>query len=202
MEFFKRFFGITDKESDSLQKTTSDRHPVQYLTAHAPQLTDDRILGLDQFARSALETYRSSYVPLPTSQTKEFAAFFNQHNYEMLYDEVKRRSGGNRPDPNELYELMMSAFQMIRPRSDEMDERISDFSPAATSSYVNEMNKFVLERAVEDVKAANQLWDHYAKYRHGPGFAEFLEDDAMHFGVDTRTNAQGSLYDGTYLLPS
>ena len=201
MQFFERAKRFLAFELPIMQRKEAVDVPTQYLTAHAPQMQDDRILGFDQFARSAIETYRSSYCPLPTSQTREFAAFFNQKNYELLYDEVKRRSG-NKPDASELYETMMAAFQMVRPRSDDMDERSADFSPAVTRSYVDEMNKYVLEHAVEDVKAANQLWAHYAKYRHGPDYAEFLEDDAMHFGIDTRTNAQGSLYDGTYLLPS
>lgn len=172
--------------------------PQLHLTATVPRRAVDEPLGLDQFARSALETYRNGYNPLPTSNVNEFAAFFSKKNYEKLYGEIKRQSGYE-PDENEVLETMHYAFQMSPPRSDEMDMRRELFTPRVTASYVAELNKIVLERAVETTIQANKLWDHYAKYRNGP--VGWGDDPDMHFGVDTRTRLNVSKYDFTWLQP-
>ena len=91
---------------------------------------------------------------------------------------------------------MMRAFTMILPRSDLMDvERRLNFSKGTTASYVKEMNDYVMEHAVEDVKQANRLWDFYAKNRNHP--SEFPE----HFEEDTRTRFTVSNYAMDYNLP-
>ena len=94
---------------------------------------------------------------------------------------------------------MEYAWQMAPPRSDEMDERRELFNARVTASYVKELNNLVLEKVVEDTIQANKLWDHYAKYRHGP--VGFGDDEDMHFGIDTRTRFNVSKYDGTWLQP-
>jgi len=171
--------------------------PSMYLTAHAPQPSTDLTLGMDQFARAAMETYRSSYQPLPTASVNEFAAFFSRPNYTHLFNEVKRQAGYE-PDASELYEAMMAGFSMVPPRQDEMDERREVFTKEVAQSYVREINAWVLDKVVADTVAANKLWDHYAKYMNGP--VDWGEDEDMHFGVDTRTRLNASRYDMTYLM--
>lgn len=155
----------------------------------------DESFHMDDFARAAMETWRSSYAPMPTASVNEFAAFFSKRNYDWLFSEVTKKAG-NEPDEGELYEAMMWAFSSVAPRSDEMDERREDFSKAAVGSYVREMNKHVIEKVTVDTVAANQLWEAYAKYRNGPAGW-----DGNIAGEDTRTRFVGSQYDMTYLLP-
>jgi hypothetical protein len=175
------------------------RMPKAYLTAvGATTRRDSDALGFDDYARAAMETYRTSYSPLPTCSVNEFGAFFSKRNFELLMAEIQRRAG-NEPDANEVYETMMRAYSSVLPRSDQMDERREKFGPGITRSYVREMNDHVLEWAVEDVKAANNLWEHLAKYRHGPRGME--TEDGLGGGIDTRTRLRGSSYDGTWLMP-
>lgn len=171
--------------------------PKIYLRASAPHKSVDIALGFDEFARSAMDTYRSNYANTPGCSWREFAMFFNKKNYDMLLKQIKRQAGNN-PDPDEVFETMMRAYQSVQPRSDEMDERRERFDIPTVKSYVQEMNKLVIEWAVPDVIAANQLWDHLAKHRHGP--VGWEEDEDMHFGTDTRTRLNVSQYDGTWLM--
>jgi hypothetical protein len=175
------------------------RLPKIYLTAVAPRKPVDQALEYDHFARTALETYRNSYNPLPTASQAEFGKFFSEANYRYLYSEVKRQTGYE-PDEGELYESMMYAWQMDPPRSDETDiERRTTFTPRVTASYVKEMNARVLEKVTEETTQANNLWAHYAKYRNGP--VDLGDDEDMHFGVDSRTKFRGDMYDMTWMMP-
>lgn len=172
--------------------------PKFHLTAAVPR-PEDQKFGFDEFARSAMETYRNGYLPLPTASAREFGTFFSKENYAKLYKEVTRRAG-YAPAEGDLFEVMQWAYSSVQPRSDEMDERRTHFDPNVTASYVAEMNSHVLDRIVEEVKQTNKLWDHYARYRNGPG-QDFADDEDMHFGVDTRTRYHASRYDMTYWMP-
>lgn len=155
----------------------------------------DRAFGFDSFARAALEAMRNGYNPLPTSGVREFGSFFSEQNYNYLYEEIKKRAGFP-IDRNELFDVMLTAYSMILPRSDPTD--ILDrtrFTDDATSRYVNQLNQYVLEQTVEEVKQANKLWDFYAANRNGP--SEFPE----HLDTDTRTRLVGSMYAMDYFLP-
>jgi hypothetical protein len=156
----------------------------------------DSILGFDQFARAAIETNRSSYNPLPAGSGDEYAAFFSRKNYDYLYAKA-RQLAKNEPDAGELYEGMMWAYSMVQPRGDEMDPRRELFGHDITASYVKELNARVLEKVVPEIKAANKLWDCYARNRNGP--KDFQAEDNGY--IDTRTRFQGSRVDMTYLLP-
>jgi hypothetical protein len=158
----------------------------------------DAALGFDIMARTALETYSSSYNNMPTSSYREFAVFFSKENYSKLYNMVIKIAK-NKPDPNDLYECMMRAYSTILPRSDEMDPRREKFDKETIRSYVEEINKLVIVYIVPEVEEANKLWDHLAKYRHGPG-EDFGKDDDLHFGYDTRTRYHASQYDATWLM--
>lgn len=170
--------------------------PKLYLSANAHQPRTDSILGFDQFARAAIEVGRGAYNPLPAGSPQEYAAFFSQKNYEYLYQTIKNIARNN-PDSGELFEAMTWAYSTVQPRGDEMDERRNLFGADITQSYVDEMNKYVIERVATETEAANQLWDHYAKYRNGP--VDFQEEDDGY--VDTRTRFQGSRIDMSYYLP-
>lgn len=170
--------------------------PRLYLTSTDRLPSTDRQLDFDQFARAAIEVGRASYLPLPAGSTQEYAAFFSRKNYEHLYRIIKRLAGNN-PDSGELFEAMTWAYSMVQPRGDEMDERRNLFGPDIVKSYVDEMNKHVIEKVVTETEAANQLWDHYAKHMNGkPDF--FEEDDGY---IDTRSRFQGSRIDMSYYLP-
>jgi hypothetical protein len=153
------------------------------------------MLNFDQFARAAIEVGRSSYNPLPTASSQEYAWFFSRRNYDYLYRKA-RELARNEPDSGELFEAMLKAYSMIQPRGDEMDERRELEGPDITQSYVDELNKYVLEQVVPDIKAANQLWSFWAKYRNGP---VDMQDDEYY--IDTRSRFQGSRIDASYLLP-
>ena len=168
----------------------SIRLPKLYLTSNVPQPFTDKALKLDEFARTALETYRTSYNPLPTC-TQEFAAFFSKHNYDHLYKLISQMAG-NKPESNELYEAMMWAYSSDPPRSFEMDDRRDKFGPEITGSYVKEINELVIDKMVAETVAANKLWDHYAKYRNGP--IGWIDDSQ----IDTRTRLNSSRFDMTY----
>ncbi len=170
--------------------------PRIYLTAQSRLPISDDILGFDEFARASIEMGRGSYNPLPAGSTHEYAAFFSKENYTYLYQKI-RDIAKNDPDPGELFEAMSWAYSTVQPRGDEMDERRELFGADITRSYVNEMNKYVVERVSSETEAANQLWNHYAKYRNGPVDMQ-AEDDG---NIDTRTRLQGSRYDMSYYLP-
>lgn len=172
--------------------------PTRRLTSTASRGHTDAVLGFDAFARNAMETYSSSYNNMPTCSYREFAAFFSKANYTHLYNEVCRLTK-NKPDANDLYEYMMRAYSTILPRSDEMDPRRTKFDPSTIRSYVDEINKVVIELVIPDMEASIQQWEHLAKHRHGPG-KEFEEDDDLHFGYDTRTRYGASNYDATWLM--
>jgi hypothetical protein len=155
----------------------------------------DAELGYDEFARAALETYRDSYNPMPTGTVKEFGRFFSAQNFQYLKEAVKKLAGYY-ADDGELFDMMVRSFSMIKPRSDEMDmERRTNFSDEVTQSYVDEMNKYVLDNLPEEVKQANRLWDFYAKNRNGPS------EMPDHPGIDTRSRNVGSLYPFDYWMP-
>jgi len=173
--------------------------PKLYLTAATARPSVDAAFGYDDFARAAQETFRQSYDTMPTCNVREFATFFSRKNYESLYRSIVDRAGDN-PDPSELMEAMFRAFSMVAPRSDEMDMRRTRFDDATIISYVKECNNKVLLDMVSDVIAGNQLEQHFRNHRWGPG-AGFAEDEDMHFGKDTRTRLNGSMYDMTYMMP-
>ncbi|MDR3540327.1 MAG: hypothetical protein P4L69_05090, partial [Desulfosporosinus sp.] len=135
---------------------------------------------------------------LPTCNAREFATFFSRKNYDSLYKSIVDRAGNN-PDPDELMETMFRAFSMVAPRSEEMDMRRTKFDDATIISYVLECNNYVLEHAVADVIAGNQLEEHFRNHRWGPG-PQFAEDEDMHYGWDTRSRLNASRYDMTYLM--
>ena len=138
--------------------------PVLYLTGAAPRPCVDKALGYDDFARAAEETYSQSYNTLPTCNAREFATFFSRKNYNNLYKSIVERAGNN-PDPDELMETMFRAFSMVAPRSEEQDMRRTKFDDATVVSYVLECNNYVLEHAVMDVIAGNQLEEHFRNHR-------------------------------------
>lgn len=173
--------------------------PKLYLTGAVQRPSVDRAFGYDEFARAAEETFRQSYDTMPTCNVREFATFFSRKNYESLYKATVDRAGNN-PDPTELMEAMFRAFSMVAPRSDEMDMRRTQFDDATIISYVRECNDKVLLDMVTDVIAGNQLEEHFRNHRWGPG-PEFAEDPDLHFGVDSRTRLNGSMYDMTYMMP-
>jgi len=155
----------------------------------------DAAFGYDQFARAALESYRESYQPIPTASVNEFGAFFSKKNYDKLLKLVTEASGGFSPGQEELFEAMMTAYNLRPPRSDPTDERRSEFTPEVTTSYVDEVNSIVLDRLPEEVKQANKLWDFYAKNRNGPSE---LED---HWSVDTRSRLTSDLQSPLVFMP-
>ena len=152
-------------------------------------------LGFDEFARTALESYRDSYNPMPTGAVKEFGRFFSAKNFKFLKEKVKELSGYY-ADDGDLFDTMVRSFSMIKPRSDEMDlERRTVFTEEVTDSYVRELNGYVLDNLPEEVKQANRLWDFYAKNRNGPS------EMPDHPGIDTRSRNVGSLYPFDYWMP-
>lgn len=171
--------------------------PRLALTANRSQPMTDSILGFDQFARAAIETARGSYNPLPAGSGDIYAAFFSRKNYDYLYGKA-RQMAKNEPDAGELFEAMHWSYSMVQPRGDESDPRRELFGSDITNSYVKELNGRVLEKVVPEIKAANKLWDHLAKYRHGPVDLYEVEKD---MNMDTRTRFQGSRVDMTYYLP-
>lgn len=169
--------------------------PDRYVGGGSQSYCADKAFGYDEFARAAAETMRDSYQPMPTAGVKEFAAFFSRPNYEQLLQEVQRRSGYPM-EREQLMNVMIEAYSMIRPRSDGMDvERRLVFTPEVTQSYVDEMNRYVLDNTVEENKQANRQWEFLAKNRNGP--SEFPD----HLEVDTRTRFNGSLYAADYWIP-
>jgi hypothetical protein len=174
-------------------------YPGQYLSSTTRLPITDRALNFDEYARAAIEVFRSSYLPLPAGSPQEYAAFFSKKNYEYLYNESMRQSGGYRPDSNELFESMIRAYSVIQPRGDEMDLRRELYTTDVTNSYVNEMNVQVLDHIVPIIIASNKLWDHLAKYRHKAGYEDYYREDDG--GLDTRKRNHGSIVDSSYLLP-
>jgi len=169
--------------------------PDRYQAQGSVMYCADAALGYDEFARAALETMRESYQPMPTGGVREFGAFFSAKNFGYLDAEIKRRSGFPM-EKSQIMDVMITAYGMIHPRSDITDVgRRLDFSAAATQSYVEEMNKYVLDNTVEENIQANKQWEFYAKNRQGP--FEFPE----HLDTDTRTRLNGSLYAFDYWMP-
>lgn len=174
------------------------RLPRMYVNQSA-QPAVDRAFGFDPLARQALETYRSSYQPLPTASRNEFTAFFSVKNYKRLYDEIVRQCDGKIPDGATLYETMMWSFSSVAPRSDEMDERREIFDSEITASYMKELNAHVIERMTADVISANQQADVYYKYAlQGP---VDYDEDWKGYDEDTRTRWTGQRSDMNYMLP-
>jgi hypothetical protein len=137
-----------------------------YGSGGAVRYSEDAHFGYDQFARAALQTFRNSYLPGMTSSTNEFARFFSGPNYAFLMERTRALSGYD-PDPESVYESMMWAFQMEVPRSDMYDPRTFKFDEPTVQSFVSELNERVLEKAVSDTVAANQLWDGYTHFLTG-----------------------------------
>ena len=155
----------------------------------------DDALGYDSFARAALETLRNTYHNLPTAGVKELGAFFCEKNFNYLFEEIKRRTGLT-IDKNDLFDVMLNAYAMILPRSDPTDfQERTCFDDRVTQRYVAEMNRYVFDNTLEDVKQADKLWDFWAKNVNGP--SEFPE----HLDTDTRSRLVGSLYAFDYDLP-
>lgn len=171
--------------------------PSRFQGVGSANYCDQNVIGGDDFARAALETYRDSYHTMPTGGVREFVSFFSRRNFEYLAAEIKKRSGGFDIDKNELMDAMMTAYTFILPRSDPTDiERRTDYTTkGVTESYVAEMNKVVFDRTVEEVKQANKLWCFLAKNRNGP--SEFPE----HLEIDDRTRNSCSFYDFSYWMP-
>ena len=170
-----------------------------YCNAFAAQPMTDKLLKLDPVARAALETYRESYNPLPVGHVDEFRTFFSLKNYRYLYKEIIRQCKGMLPDETELMDAMMWAFSSVAPRSDESDERRDLFGADITNSYVQEINKYVLEKMTAEVVSANMQADTYYKYRmHGP--VDYLQDWGES-DIDTRTRLVGSRANMFYFLP-
>lgn len=169
--------------------------PERYQGVGGVNYCDAKVINCDEFGRAALETLRESYHTMPTGNVREFSKMFSAKNFNFLASEVKRLSGFE-IDKSELFESMIQAFTMVAPRTDIMDvDRRLNFSEGVSQSYVDEVNKLVLERAVEETKQANKLWDFYAKNRNGPSEMPDSCD------IDTRTRLTGSFYDGTYWMP-
>lgn len=175
-----------------------ERHtdlPERYSGAGAVNYCDSKVIHCDEFGRAALETLRESYHTMPTGNVFEFSKVFSAKNFNYLASEVKRRSGFEM-DKNELFDAMIQAFTMVAPRTDIMDvHRRLDFSEKTTQSYVEEVNKQVLDRVVEETKQANKLWAFYAKNRNGPSE---IPDDC---DVDTRSRLVSSFYAADYWMP-
>ena len=171
------------------------RLPARYAGAGSVNYCDSKAIRCDEFGRAALETLRDSYHTMPTGNVFEFSRVFSSKNFNFLANEIKRRAG-HEIDKSELFDAMIQAFTMIAPRTDIMDvDRRLVFTEAVSQSYVEEVNKLVLDRTVEETKQANRLWDFYAKNRNGPSE---MPDNCE---VDTRTRLTGSFYDGTYWMP-
>lgn len=192
-------FVICNRNSRRTAMPTSSgnliRLPEQYRGAGCVDYHDGQIEGMDSFARAALETLRDSYHCMPTGSVKEFARVFSKKNYDWLSAEVQRQSGYP-ADEGELFDAMISAFTMVGPRTDVMDVcRRLNFSDEVTASYVDEINRLVLERLVEETRQAHKLWDFYAKNRNGPSE---LPDSC---DIDTRTRLVGSFYAFDYWMP-
>jgi hypothetical protein len=177
------------------ERSNNIKLPTRYEAIGSVDYCDQNVIQCDEFGRAALETLRESYHTMPTGNVKEFAAVFSSKNFNYLASEVKSRSGFD-IDKNELFDSMIQAFTMIAPRTDIMDvSRRLDFTKETTESYVKEINRQVLDRAVEETKQANRLWDFYAKNRNGPSE---LPDNC---DIDTRTRLVSSFYAADYWMP-
>ena len=173
--------------------------PRLYMSANVIQPMTDKMLDFDPIARMALETYRDTYNPLPTGNVDEWRAFFSMPNYKYLYNEVRRQCKGLIPEESELMDTMMWAYSSVLPRSDESDERRDLFGPDITRSYVNEVNKYVIEKLTAEVISANQQADVYYKYAFkGP---VDMAEDWGDYDQDTRTRLTNSRADMLYMLP-
>jgi hypothetical protein len=169
--------------------------PIKHSGYAATQYQLDRELGYDSIARMALETLRDSYNPQPTSNHREFARFFSQRNYNHLKEQIERKAGGNKVDENDLFDYMIRAFTMIRPRSDNMDiERRNNFDDSTVNSYVSEMNSYIMSNLPFEIIQANKLWDAYAENMNGP--PELID----HPGIDTRSRNRVSYYPFDYWM--
>lgn len=175
--------------------TAKIRLPDRYVGAGSINYCDSKAIQCDEFGRAALETLRESYHTMPTGSVREFARVFSAQNFEYLASEIKKQSGHD-IDKSELFDAMIQAFTLIAPRTDIMDvDRRLNFSDDVTRSYVEEVNKQVLDRTVEETKQANRLWDFYAKNRNGPSE---MPDNC---DIDTRTRLVGSFYAADYWMP-
>lgn len=177
------------------ERANAIKLPSRFQAVGSVSYCVDGALGYDAFARAALETLRNTYHNLPTAGVKELGAFFSERNFNFLFDEIKRRTGLT-IDKNDLFDVMLNAYALILPRSDPTDlQDRTSFDDCATQRYVAEMNKYVFDNTLEDLKQADKLWDFWAKNRNGP--SELPE----HMDTDTRTRLVGSLYPFDYDLP-
>jgi hypothetical protein len=168
--------------------------PGRYKGAAPLGFSEDAARNYDQFARTALETYRHSYQPGPTSNSAEFGRFFSGTNFAYLVNQTKEATGWM-PDKEEVMDAMMYAFQMVQPRSDLYDERSSQFTESAVQSYMREMNKLALERIISETDASNNLWEGYE--------ARFLRHEIPMEDTNIATDTKGKActYAMDYWLP-
>lgn len=155
----------------------------------------DNQVGISKFARSALQTYRSSYLAMPTASNKEFIAFFSEDNFFRLMREVLRRTTFE-ANEDEMYETMMYSFSVVAPRSDEMDPRRLYDNEEVTESYLEDLNNFTLERVCANIVAANGLWKRYTHLlNYGrKGFDASLPIDAREYHKDTGYDGYKNLF--------
>jgi hypothetical protein len=169
---------------------------IPAFTAFAPQRAIDKEFGFDRFARTALETVRDSWQPMPTCNLKEFGAFFSEKNYKHIKAEVLAQSKPYKPEEEDIFDAMIQAFQLILPRSDQMDERREIFTDAVTRSYVAQLNEHCIDKLVVDTKAAGGQADHYYKYMQGPWD---MDEDV--YNIDTTTKHNCAVSDFSWRNP-
>lgn len=142
----------------------------------------DRVMGLDKFARAALDTFKDgACVTVPSGNFRELRSFFSEANYLGLLEEAERASGF--PVLGEsLWESMLLAFATVKPRSDPTDGRRSMRDEETTASYVSEMNEIVLKRVVRETVLAQHhvVRAQQVRRRRMAGAPDRLEDSRAH----------------------
>lgn len=160
---------------------------------------EDERLGLDSFARAALDTFSTNgQVSLPTNNAPEIRAFFSRVNYEALSKIAQERTGF--PIHGQmLWESMLFAFSQIKPRSENptVNPRARDFSPSATASYVAEMNELVLSRVCSDTVRAQRHAEFARSSRRG-SYMNIGESEDQPVDTRTRMSAGGVSFDSFY----
>lgn len=155
-------------------------------------LQADYLMGFDQFARTALDLFRDGgVVTLPTNNAREIRAFFCEANYRYLLERIQKDTGYPVHEES-LWEGMLWAFTMTRPRSDPTDPRHKKYDPATTDSYVCEMNKMVIERISYETIIAQR---HLVAFRNRGNTRRMIPDDP----IDTRTRNVASMYSFDYM---
>lgn len=178
-------------------KRAAIKLPTAIFTAFAPQTKIDRELGFDEVARTAMETYRDSWNPMPTCNVREFRAFFSKPNYAHIKREVMKRTKPFEPENEAVMEAMMQSFQMILPRSDETDARRTIFSAATTGSYLAQLNAHCIEKLYVDTYAAGKQADAYYEVMAGP--RHLFTDDPMF--VDSTDKHNCAMTDFSFQVP-